>query len=45
MSFASWDAVKRFAGEDYEEAYSPSKAREVLAEFDELRNTTTSKNA
>lgn len=35
MWFESWDAVKQFAGEDYETAYVPAKAREVLARFDE----------
>ena len=35
MSFDSWDAVKRFSGEDYGRAYVPPKAREVLARFDE----------
>jgi len=35
MTFDSWDAVKAFAGEDYERAYVPPKAREVLARFDE----------
>ena len=35
MWFDSWDAVKRFAGEDYERAYVPAAAREVLARFDE----------
>lgn len=35
MWFDSWEAVKRFSGEDYELAYVPSKAREVLAKFDE----------
>ena len=35
MEFDSWDAVKQFAGEDYERAYVPPKAREVLARFDE----------
>ena len=35
MWFDSWDAVKRFAGEDYERAYVPAEAREVLARFDE----------
>ena len=35
MRFDSWDAVKRFSGEDYERAYVPAKAREVLARFDE----------
>ena len=34
MSFDSWDAVKDFAGEDYERAYVPAKARAVLARFD-----------
>ena len=35
MCFDSWEAVKRFAGEDHERAYVPPKAREVLAGFDE----------
>ena len=35
MEFDSWEAVKKFAGEDYERAYVPPKAREVLARFDE----------
>ncbi len=35
MWFDSWEAVKRFAGEDYEKAYVPAKAREILARFDE----------
>jgi heme-degrading monooxygenase HmoA len=35
MWFDSWDSVKAFAGEDYERAYVPRKAREVLARFDE----------
>jgi heme-degrading monooxygenase HmoA len=35
MWFDSWDAVKEFAGEDYELAYVPAKARAVLARFDE----------
>lgn len=35
MWFASWDAVKEFAGEDYAQAYVPAKAREVLARFDD----------
>ena len=35
MWFDSWDAVKQFAGEDYERAYVPAAAREVLARFDE----------
>lgn len=30
MSFDSWEAVKRFSGEDYERAYVPPKAKEVL---------------
>jgi len=36
MWFDSWDAVKQFAGEDYERAYVPPAAREVLARFDEF---------
>jgi len=35
MEFDSWEAVKQFAGEHYELAYVPPKAREVLARFDE----------
>ena len=33
MWFDSWDAVKQFAGDDYERAYVPPAAREVLARF------------
>jgi hypothetical protein len=35
MWFDSWEAVRRFAGEDYERAYVPPRAREVLERFDE----------
>ena len=35
MWFDSWEAVRQFAGEDYERAYVPAAAREVLARFDE----------
>ncbi len=35
MWFDSFYAVKQFAGEDYERAYVPPAAREVLARFDE----------
>ena len=35
MWIDSWDAVKQFVGEDYEKAYVPPKAREVLERFDE----------
>lgn len=34
MTFDSLDDVRAFAGEDYEEAYVPAEAREVLARFD-----------
>jgi hypothetical protein len=34
MWFESWDAVKQFAGEDYEKAYVPPKARNVLSRYD-----------
>lgn len=34
MWFDSWDSVKQFAGENYEDAYVPPKAREVLSRFD-----------
>jgi hypothetical protein len=35
MWFDSWEAVKEFAGEEYEKAYVPPKARELLARFDD----------
>jgi hypothetical protein len=35
MWFDSWEAVRQFAGDDYERAYVPPKARAVLARFDE----------
>ncbi len=35
MLFDSLDAVREFAGEDYEVAFVPDKAREVLSHFDE----------
>ncbi len=35
MWFDSWEAVRQFAGEEYERAYVPPKAREVLARYDE----------
>ena len=35
MTFNSLEAVVEFAGEDYEVAYVPAKAREVLSHFDE----------
>lgn len=35
MRFDSVDAVKEFAGEDYEKAYVPEEARKVLKRFDE----------
>ena len=35
MWFDSWDSVRQFAGEDYEKAYVPPDAREVLSRFDE----------
>jgi heme-degrading monooxygenase HmoA len=34
MLFTSLDAVREFAGEDYEAAVVPQKARAVLAHFD-----------
>ena len=33
--FDSWEAVESFGGEDYEEAYVPPKARELLTQYDE----------
>lgn len=35
MTFDSLEAVAEFAGEDYEQAYVPEKARKVLARFDQ----------
>ena len=35
MWFESLEAVKAFAGEAYEHAYVPPKAREVLSRFDD----------
>ena len=35
MWFESWDAVNQFAGDDYEKAYVPPKARKVLSRFDD----------
>ncbi len=35
MLFESLDAVREFAGEDYEVALVPPKARELLSHFDE----------
>jgi antibiotic biosynthesis monooxygenase (ABM) superfamily enzyme len=35
MIFDSLDAVRQFAGEDFEAAYVPEKARVVLAHFDQ----------
>jgi len=35
MWFDSWEAVKAFAGENYERASVPEAARKLLARFDE----------
>jgi antibiotic biosynthesis monooxygenase (ABM) superfamily enzyme len=35
MSFDSIDAVREFAGEDYELAFVPDKARAILSHFDQ----------
>ena len=35
MRFASWDAVRAFAGPDWEVSVVPPAARAVLARFDE----------
>ena len=35
MRFASWDAVKAFAGSNWETSVVPPAARAVLARFDE----------
>jgi len=34
MAFDAWGAVRTFAGEDYEIAVVPPKARGLLARFD-----------
>jgi hypothetical protein len=36
MRFASWDAVKAFAGPNWEVSVVPPEARAVLAGFDEM---------
>lgn len=35
MTFDSLNAIREFAGEDYEQAVVPEKAKELLARFDE----------
>lgn len=35
MQFTSIGNIKAFAGDDYEKAYVPAKAREILSRFDE----------
>ena len=35
MWFDTLDTVKAFVGEDYEAAYVPARARQVLERFDE----------
>jgi hypothetical protein len=35
LLFKSVEALREFGGEDYEKAYVPPRAREVLARFDE----------
>ena len=35
MWFDSWQAVKQFAGDDYEQAVVPPKARALLLRFDQ----------
>jgi hypothetical protein len=35
LIFDSMESVRAFGGEDYEAAYVPQQAREVLARFDE----------
>jgi hypothetical protein len=34
MTFGSLDAVRKFAGDDYESAYVPPRARSLLERFD-----------
>ena len=35
MSFDNYEAVKQFAGEDYEQSYVPDAARKIFSQFDE----------
>src|SRR4051812_40454273 len=35
MSFDNYEAIKQFAGEDYEQSYVPATARKILSRFDE----------
>ncbi len=35
MWFDSWEAVREFAGDDYQRAFVPEAARQLLARFDE----------
>lgn len=35
MTFESWEAVKGFVGEDYQQSYVPESARKVLKRFDD----------
>ena len=34
LQFRSIDAVKKFAGEDYQQAYIPEKAKQLLSRYD-----------
>lgn len=34
MWFDSWDAVKEFAGEEYQQAYVPQEAQKLLSRFE-----------
>ncbi|MDX1314215.1 MAG: antibiotic biosynthesis monooxygenase [Eudoraea sp.] len=34
LQFSSLDAVKKFAGEDYQNAYIPEKAKQLLTRYD-----------
>ena len=34
LQFSSLDAVKKFAGEDFQKAYIPEKAKELLRRYD-----------
>ena len=35
MTFENIEAIKQFAGEQYEQAYIPDEARQVLSRFDD----------
>lgn len=38
MLFSNLDAVKKFAGENYEQSYVPDEAKKLLSRHDEISN-------